>query len=283
VIEMALDLGRDSQKSAVSLAASSLLDALRMRALWVLVPTAFLAVGIGFSGCNQIEDGFGSAGPGGFVPPCSVEPSVMHASLARNAEIIRFDEKDDQGAVGPETIDVVGVFHPLLEGFSVDACGVNPCAQVEVYTVTLDPSGSATSVPDGTFVRLVYDAAPDGSFSIVVSNLADITGVANPIDAKTHLWLQATRGWGADGPFTAEFSLAPSCANDDRSFQGRDLVVSVSDAPDASTTVPLGATQPWVLDTTALAGQYEIRNIASFSDGETPLSAMYVTWKGPLE
>lgn len=259
--------------------------------MWSL-GAASLALAVVLSACKveKINDDFGGGtvgvgvGSGGFIPPCNTSaPSSIHASLTLNDEPLRVDAKDEAGQLGPEPLDVDGVFHPSSDGFVLDACGVNPCAEPALYAAKLDLAGGHVTAPEGALVRLHYDAQADGSFAVVVSNLPEISGVANPVDPKAHPWFQVTNGLEADAPFSVAFTLRATCESDDTSFQGHDLVISVTGSPELSFTAPNQSIDFWELHASPLAGVYEWRTIAGFSDGETAFAAMYIVWKGPVE
>lgn len=253
----------------------------------LLGSTVALALVAGGCAVEVADDDFGSVGAGvasggGITPQCSGTPVEIHAKLARNGETLRVDGTDGASAFDLDPIEVDGVYHVTPGGFSLDACGVNPCAEAELYDVTLDLAGEVLEVPDGAFARLSYTTADDGSFAVVLTNLADITGVPNPVDQVAHPWLQVMQGLDADAPFSAALSLKAICENGGPGFQGHDLIVSVSGSPSLSISVTLDAPADWVLDGSPLAGRYRIRDIASFSEGETALAALLLTWKGPL-
>lgn len=230
---------------------------------------------------GDFSGGSVGAGTGGFVPPCDVAPEAVSAKLDRNDEVLRVDGKDATGNPALEPLEIVGVYKAIPSGFTVDACGVNPCAEPELYTLILDLAGDGLEVPDGAFVQLTYTTAADGSFAVVVSNLADITDVPNPVDEEDHLWFQVMQGLKAKAPFSASFSLKATCVDEPGTFQGHDMILSVSGSPELSIVVSLEAPLTWVLPTSPLAGTYEVRDIASFSNGEAALSAVHVLWKGP--
>lgn len=246
-----------------------------------------------FGGCSvevndgDFSDGSVGVGTGGFVPPCSTQPLTVHAQIERNDEILRIDAGDAKGGPAADPVEAVGVYEATANGFTVDACGVSPCAEADLYEVIVDLAGSALAVPDGAFVEVAYTTSADG-FALVVTNLDEIDGVTNPVDPQEHLWFQLMRGLKAPAPLSASFALAATCQDTPASvggaaLQGHDVVVSVTGSPQLSTPARVGVPQPWVIPTTDLAGSYSVLDIASFALGETPLSAVYVTWKGPVK
>lgn len=258
--------------------------------LLLVAPAVAAVIGVTLSvGCKVavVDDDVGgtagaTVGSGVFIPQCGgVQPVAVHAKLSRNDEVLRIDARDGDGAAAIAPIVAVGVYAATPTGFTVDACGVNPCASPEFYSATLDRAGEALEVPDGAFVELSYTSADDGSFAVVVTNVADITGVPNPIDEEAHVWFQLMEGWEADAPFEASFTLSVACDDASSGVRGHGLVVSVADAPEQSITVPIGAFETWTLGTTEFAGTYRVRNISSFAQGEFPMSALFVAWKGP--
>lgn len=261
-----------------------------MRRACLLFPmVVVVALGAGASCSVDVNDDFGSGavgatvGSGAFVPPCEGAPASVHAELEQNGALLRSDGADAEGNAENAPIRIAGVYNAAPGGFSVDACGVNPCAEADVYTVTLDLAGRTLAVPEGAYVELAYTTSPDGSFAVVLTNLADITDVDNPVDPSTHVWFELMHGLRAEAPFEATFTLKAACNGDVATFQGHDLVVSVAGSSELSITVPLGKTENWELDESALEGEWQIDNIASFSELETARAAMYVTWKGPIE
>ncbi|MFO0612321.1 MAG: hypothetical protein U0414_07030 [Polyangiaceae bacterium] len=231
---------------------------------------------------DEPPDGFGSVGSSGvgfFPGECAASPAQIHASLAENGVVIRLDAKEGVD-VGADPVDVSGVLGGVDgNGFTVDACALKACDQPELYRVELSPGLIEMNLlEEGVFVRLRYLAQDDGAFAVVLENLATLDGMVNPIDDGGHVVLEAMSGFVDDAPFTASFTLSERCYTVDGTLTARGMYVAAEDDPGERIEVQLGTTVPWTITTGKHTGSYDLWNLSSYVQGNSPMSSLLVSW-----
>ncbi len=262
------------------------------RCIWLLSGLAFAGMwGCGGTALTGSSEGGGTGGAGGvgggsggFSGTCPA-PDVFEAridffgmSVANNCELSLPGGQPGAVWTGEGVLNKTGA-----EAFQLDGCPQKNCESPILFDIQLSTKGVEPHIPDGTYVRLRYEALKSGdgcSYSFEIYNLAAIDGMPpNPTELGEGLWFYGMAyGSGDSAPVKFAWTGNAFCSPIANSMwpYGRPVRLEAADDASKTLTLGMGEMQVWDIQTPLLPGIFDAKNLASIIISETAADISFV-------